>query len=214
MPQIPLLSPEHLRRLDESEDELFYETPRQVAHIDDNAQAALAQFFRQALPVGGEVLDLMSSRFSHLPPDLSLASVVGLGLNGKELLANDQLSGHVIHNLNQTPRMPFVDGRFDACLLTVSVQYLIRPVEVFRDVARVLRPGAPFLISYSNRMFPTKAVAIWQTLGETERAQLVAFYLEETGKFEQSAMVNLVKGEQGVVDPVIMVHTRRKTDKI
>ncbi len=210
MPQIPPLRPEHLHRLDESEDELFYEMPRQVAHIDDNAQAALAQFFRQALPVGSEVLDLMSSRYSHLPPDLSLASVVGLGLNGEELVANEQLSGHVLHNLNQTPRMPFVDSQFDACLLTVSVQYLIRPVEVFHDVARVLRPGAPFLISYSNRMFPTKAVRIWQALGETERARLVAFYLEEVEEFEQSAMETLVEGELGVVDPVIMVHTRRK----
>ncbi len=210
MPQIPPLHPEHFRRLDESEDELFYEMPRQVAHIDDNAQAALAQFFRQTLPVGGEVLDLMSSRFSHLPPDLSLASVVGLGLNCKELGANEQLSEHVLHNLNRTPRMPFVDSRFDACLLTVSVQYLTRPVEVFHDVARVLRPGAPFLISYSNRMFPTKAVMIWRTLGETERARLIAFYLEQAGGFEQSAMENLVEGEVGVVDPVIMVHARRK----
>ena len=210
MPQIPPLRPEHLHRLDEGEDELFYEMPRQVAHIDDNAQAALAQFFRQTLPAGSEVLDLMSSRFSHLPPDLSLASVVGLGLNDKELIANEQLSRHVLHNLNRTPRMPFVDGRFDACLLTVSVQYLIRPVEVFHDVARVLRPGAPFLISYSNRMFPTKAVRIWQALGETERARLVAFYIEEAGEFEQSATETLVEEELGVVDPVIMVHTQRK----
>lgn len=210
MPQIPPLRPEHLHRLDEGEDELFYEMPRQVAHIDDNAQAALAQFFRQTLPAGSEVLDLMSSRFSHLPPDLSLASVVGLGLNDKELIANEQLSRHVLHNLNRTPRMPFVDGRFDACLLTVSVQYLIRPVEVFHDVARVLRPGAPFMISYSNRMFPTKAVRIWQALGETERARLVAFYIEEAGEFEQSATETLVEEELRVVDPVIMVHTRRK----
>ena len=210
MPQILPLRPEHLHRLDEGEDELFYEMPRQVAHIDDNAQAALAQFFRQTLPAGSEVLDLMSSRFSHLPPDLSLAYVVGLGLNDKELIANKQLSGHVLHNLNRTPRMPFVDGRFDVCLLTVSVQYLIRPVEVFHDVARVLRPGAPFLISYSNRMFPTKAVRIWQALGETERARLVAFYLEEAGEFEQSATETLVEEELGAVDPVIMVHTRRK----
>ena len=92
----------------------------------------------------------------------------------------------------------------------MSVQYLIQPVEVFRDVARVLRPGAPFLISYSNRMFPTKAVRIWQALGETERARLVAFYLEEAGEFEQSATETLVEEELGVVDPVIMVHTRRK----
>ncbi len=138
--------------------------------------------------------------------------MVGLGLNGKELVANEQLSEHVLHNLNRTPRMPFVAGRFDACLLTVSVQYLLRPVEVFRDVARVLRPGAPFLISYSNRMFPTKAVMIWRALGETEKARLVAFYLEQAGEFEQSAMETLVEGDLGVVDPVVMVQARRKAD--
>ena len=90
--------------------------------------------------------------------------------------------------------MPFADGRFGACLLTVSVQYLTRPVEVFRDVARVLKPGAPFLISYSNRMFPTKAVMLWRTLGESERGQLVQLYLKHAGGFERVTIETLVEG--------------------
>ena len=118
MPHAPPFPPEHFQRLDESEDERFYEMARHVAHIDDGARAALAQFFALALPRHGDVLDLMSSRYSHLPADLPLASVVGLGLNGEELAANEQLSAHVVHNLNRTPRMPFADGRFGACLLS------------------------------------------------------------------------------------------------
>ncbi len=209
MPQAPPFPPEHFQRLDESEDERFYAMARHVAHIDDDARAALAQFLAATLPPDGEVLDLMSSRYSHLPPDPPRASVVGLGLNGEELAANEQLSAHVVHNLNRTPRLPFADGRFGACLLTVSVQYLTRPVEVFADVARVLRPGAPFLISFSNRMFPTKAVLLWRGLGDDERGRLVEHYLERAGGFEAIGTEALIEGEPGVVDPMIMVHARR-----
>ena len=106
--------------------------------------------------------------------------------------------------------MPFADGRFGACLLTVSVQYLARPVEVFRDVARVLGPGAPFLISISNRMFPTKAVMLWHRLGESERGRLVERYLETAGGFERVGIETLVEGEPGGADPVVMVQARRR----
>jgi hypothetical protein len=59
----------------------------------------------------------------------------------------------------------------------VSVQYLQRPVEVFREVGRVLRPGAPFIVSFSNRCFPTKAVAIWRAFSGPDQQRPVGAYI-------------------------------------
>jgi SAM-dependent methyltransferase len=157
---------QHFAREDEARDDEFYSIPRLVAHIDEPAIAALSAHYARILPAGGDVLDLMSSCISHLPPEPKLASVTGLGMNAIELDANPRLSERVVHDLNRDPRIPFADARFDACLIAVSVQYLIHPVEVFAEIARVLKPGAPCTVSFSNRCFWTKAVAIWRALSD------------------------------------------------
>lgn len=204
-------APEHFQREDESADEDFYAIARHVAHIDEGARAALTALYAARLPEKGEILDLMSSRYSHLPAATPPRAVIGLGLNGEEMAANEQLGAHVVHNLNTTPRLPFADARFAACLLSVSAHYLTRPVEVFADVARVLEPGAPFLISYSNLMFPTKAVRIWQALGDRDRGRRIELYLEESEAFEAIGIETLVEGLAGVADPLFLVHARRST---
>lgn len=202
------LRPEHLRRADETDDGLFYETPRLVVHIDEPACAALAEYYGHALPPGGDILDLMSSYASHLPPDAAYGSVIGLGMNETELEANPQLTGHRVHDLNRFPTLPFDDGSFDACVLAVSVQYLVEPAKVFAETARVLRPGAPFAITYSNRLFPTKAVALWQALDAAKRAKLVDLYFSLAGGFEKPAFEDL-SPHPGSSDPLYVVSARR-----
>src|SRR6185312_13192925 len=120
----------------------------------------VTQVYRQTWPSGGSVLDLMSSWVSHLPADVAYASVVGHGMNAEELAANPRLSRWFVQDLNVEPALPLEAGQFDGACLCVSVQYLQRPVEVFGEVRRVLRRGARFIVSFSNRCFPTKAVAI------------------------------------------------------
>ena len=120
----------------------------------------------------------MSSYRSHMPPELRWTRLAGLGMNEVELRENDQLTDYMVHDLNADPRMPYGDGEFDGAVVTVSVQYMTRPVEIFRDVRRVLKPGAPFIVTYSNRMFPTKAVRIWRALDDRERAALIATYFQ------------------------------------
>lgn len=171
--------------LDESDDGLFYRQPRMVVHIDAGAIRAATALFRAYLPPGGAILDLMSSWRSHLPPDVVYARVVGLGMNAAELRENPQLTERVVQNLNQQPRLPFGDAEFDACTLTVSVQYLVQPVAVFQDVGRVLKPNAPLIVLFSNRMFPSKAVAIWRALDDGGHIELVDAYLRAAGCFEQ-----------------------------
>jgi len=117
----------------------------------------------------------MSSWRSHLPPDLS-GYVTGLGMNAEELADNPQLAAWVVHDLNAEPRLPFEDRHFDAVTCTVSVQYMIRPLEIFREVNRVLKPGAPFIVSFSNRCFPQKAIALWLAMTDVEHIELIRSY--------------------------------------
>ncbi len=177
------LNDSYFRRADESDDEQFYGPPRLVVHLDEPALAATTQLYREYLPAGSAVLDLMSSYRSHLPPGVHYPRVVGLGMNRVELERNPQLTETLVQNLNKQPALPFPDASFDGCVLTVSVQYLTRPIEVFREVGRVLRAGAPSLTVFSNRMFPTKAVAVWRSLDDDGHGQLVQTYYREAGLF-------------------------------
>ena len=171
------------RREDESPDDLFYAEPRLVTHIDEGAIAAVTQLYREYLPAGGAVLDLMSSWVSHLPPAVAYPRVVGLGMNHAELAANPRLHGFVAHDLNRAPRLPFAAAEFAAAAVCVSIQYLTRPVAVLRDLGRVLVPGAPLVITFSNRCFPTKAVRAWLLRDDLGHAELVARYLKSAGNW-------------------------------
>ncbi len=179
--------PGSFAREDESSDANFYAEPRLVTHIDGYAIAAVGEAYRQFLPRNGEYLDLMSSWISHFPADMPVKSLVGLGMNEFELSKNERLSAYAVHDLNRDPHLPFEDARFDGVVIAVSVQYLTRPVEVFADIGRVLKPGAPLIICYSNRCFPTKAVRIWSALEDKEKADLLAMYLHACGAFEPAA---------------------------
>jgi len=202
------LTAEHYARLDEEDDRLFYEPPRLVAHIDEPACAALAGFHGEMFPGTGEILDLMSSCISHLPIASGYRSVIGLGMNEIELAANPQLTAAVIHDLNANPVLPFADESFDGCAISVSIQYLTRPIEVFREIARVLRPDAVCAVTFSNRMFPTKAIAVWRALDDADRARLVGYYFVEAGGFEEPNFVELSPA-QGETDPLFAVTARR-----
>jgi SAM-dependent methyltransferase len=175
---------EYFARQDESDDGLFYVLPRKVVHIDDGAIAALSDQLAVLLPPGGIYLDLMSSWRSHLPDTLKPSRVIGLGMNAEEMRENPQLSKHILQNLNTNPTLPFEDAAFDAALCTVSVQYLTRPFEVFREVNRVLKPNGSFIVSFSNRCFPTKAVAIWLSMSDAQHMALVARYFEDGGAWK------------------------------
>ncbi|HKS88821.1 MAG TPA: methyltransferase domain-containing protein [Stellaceae bacterium] len=191
-------------KIDGEDDALFYGEPRLVYHIDDHAVAALTEFYRTALPAGGVLLDLMSSWVSHLPAETSYAEVIGHGMNEQELAANPRLARHFVQDLNRDPALPLADASVDAAMLCVSVQYLERPVAVLREVARVLRPGGAVVISFSNRCFWTKAVAIWRALDDAGHARLVERYLRQAG-FERVEVHSLAEYIEDAQDPLFAV---------
>ena len=199
--------PEHFQRVDESDDALFYAVPRLVTHIDDRAIAAATRFYSGLLPEDGKILDLMSSWVSHLPEGVRFAGVTGLGMNEEELAANARLTERVVHDLNLDPSLPFDDASFDGAVVTVSIQYLTRPAEVFAEVGRVLKPDAPLAVTYSNRMFPTKAVAVWQALNDADHAELIGAYFRLSGRFGRPQAYDLSPGPSS--DPLYGVVARR-----
>ncbi len=171
-------------RADENTDCIFYQSPRFVSHMDDYAKQTVTNFYGQYLKTGMRILDLMASWESHLPSDLAFDEVTGLGLNQSELSKNPVLSSNVVHDLNANPALPFESDAYDAVVCTASVEYLIQPFKVFQEVHRVLKPKGVFVVTFSNRWFPPKAINIWTCLHEFERMGLVTSYFLETGGFD------------------------------
>jgi SAM-dependent methyltransferase len=196
-------------REDETDDPLFYAEPRLVVHIDDYALGAIASYFEGVLPHDGVILDLMSSWRSHLPENLPVEKLVGLGLNDVEMTENPQLNHAVVHDINADPKLPFDDGSFDAVMVTVSIQYIVRPLEVFAEVNRTLKEGASFHVVYSNRMFPTKAVAIWKGLDDARRADLISSYFNDTGGWDSPQALDIGSRQITYTDPVYVVCARK-----
>jgi SAM-dependent methyltransferase len=150
------------------------------------------------------LLDLMSSWVSHLPPEIGYAQVIGHGMNATELAANPRLSRWFAQDLNRETGLPLGEASIDAAMICVSIQYLEKPVAVLREIARVLRPGAPLVISFSNRCFWTKAVAVWRALDDAGHARLVEAYLRHAG-YTGIETHPLAEWVEDVSDPMIAV---------
>ena len=182
-------------RLDESDDSIFYAADRFVQHIDSLALSTVERIIGELVIENNPViLDLMAGWDSHIPPTIHAERVVGLGLNRNELSRNKNLTDWIYHDLNKIPSLPFAEETFDAVLNVVSVDYITRPLEVFREVGRILKPEGLFLVIFSNRMFEQKAVKIWRQSGEDERVVLVEEFFKRAGVF-RSPRVFVSKGK-------------------
>lgn len=180
MPADPF-PPGFFARMDPADDAAFYVPARLVHHIDEGAVRAVGDLYEELGVDHGRVLDLMSSWVSHfhVPPD----ELVVLGMNPAELQANGAADRCVVHDLNRVPDLPFDADSFDHAVCCVSVDYLTRPLQVFAEVAQVLRPGGLFVCTFSNRCFPTKAIRGWLAAGEAERVAIVRRYFALTEGF-------------------------------
>ncbi|MEH6616735.1 MAG: hypothetical protein V7699_02750 [Porticoccus sp.] len=184
------LTDDAFRRSDEAPDEQFYAIPRFVSHLDPAAMQAVTELYAHYLPENTDVLDLMSSWLSHLPEETSYGRVVGLGMNTREMTNNKQLTDALVHDLNINPTLPFGNNEFGAGLICASIDYLVKPVAVLKEIGRVLQSKAPLIITYSNRCFETKATAAWLYLSDDQRAYLIKSFLTEAGCFEEIELMN------------------------
>jgi SAM-dependent methyltransferase len=151
--------------------------------IDAATLAAVTNLYREVLPAGGAILDLLSGWMSHLPPEIPYRRVVGVGTSAAELAENAFLDDWRVQDLNRDPRLPFATAEFDGAALCAGVEHLTRPREVIREVGRVLKPGAPFVLTFSNRCRPARPIACWCLLDEASHLCLIAGYFVEAGNW-------------------------------
>ncbi len=195
------LPPEFFRRHDEGPDAQFYAVPRTDSHLDAVGDAMLARWYDELLPPTGRVLDLCAGAVSHLPE--RCREVAGVGLDRRALARNGQLSETHLLDINAQPELPFATASLAGAVCTVSVQYLTRPIETVREVGRCLRPGAPFAIAFSNRMFASKAVLCWRASDDAAHLRLVQGYLRAAGGFGEVAARSHVGGDG--MDPLYLL---------
>jgi FKBP-type peptidyl-prolyl cis-trans isomerase 2 len=207
-------TPDHFSRSDDQPDALFYRQPRLVHHLDSSARAEIGRRYGELIRPGSRVLDLMGSWTSHLPDSLALADLTVLGMNAEELARNPRATATLVQDLNLQPHLDVAPASVDAVICTASVEYLVDPLAVMRELHRVLTPGGVMAFAFSNRWFPPKVTRLWAEMHEFERLGLVAEYFHATGGFRD--MVTLSRRglprpsddphqELWLSDPVYMV---------
>jgi len=208
---VQVLTDSQRRKWDASDDQLFYAEPRFVQHLDEAFRARLTELYRQRIPARAVVLDLMSSWVSHLPEDVIYERVIGHGLNEKELAANKRLDSHWLQNLNLNQEIPLKSESVDAVLIVAGWQYLQYPEAVAAELLRILRPGGQLIVSFSNRMFFTKAPQVWADGCDRDHLTYVAEVLMAQGwpQPEIVAESTRAKGLKGLIgaqgDPFLSV---------
>ena len=207
--------PDMFKRYDEEVDTAFYSAPRLVYHIDEGAVQAVTKYYEQNFPPSGNkdvaILDLCSSWVSHYPQGYTAGRVVGLGMVKEELERNKQLTDFTVQDLNANPILPYESNSFDVITNCVSVDYLTRPIEIFKEMHRVLKPGGKAIMSFSNRCFPTKAISIWTQTGDLDHIWIVGSYFHYSVKDGFEAPVGVdISPNPGRSDPMYIVYGIKK----
>lgn len=211
-PKDPPFKPEDFFRSDSGDDTNFYTVPRLVYHIDEPAVASLTQYYRNNIRPKSDILDICSSWVSHYPLEFpkTMGKICATGMNGLELQFNDQLTGgYQAKDLNQNPKLPYADNSFDVVTCVVSIDYLVDPIQVLKEVNRVLRPGGKVILSQSNRCFPSKAIAMWLRMNDRQHLELINGYLQYAGGFKDTKAFDITATlpDGGYRDPMFIVES-------
>ena len=199
--------PEAFKRIDETDDGDFYSMPRLCYHIDEGAVRGLTNYYKENIAPGSAVLDICSSWVSHYPADFpeTMSRISGTGMNALELEQNNQLSEFSPKNLNIDPTLPYEDASFDAVTCVVSVDYLTKPLEVFREVNRVLKPGGKFILSQSNRCFQTKAISMWLGQNDLQHCLVISAYFHYSKGWIPAKIYDISPQGPNTNDPLFLI---------
>jgi hypothetical protein len=214
-PEEPYFVPENFLRADQQDDGSFYAIPRFVYHIDEAAVASLTQYYRKSIPKDSRILDICSSWVSHYPLEFPkvMKRISATGMNALELKANDQLMDFTPKNLNIEPKLSYDDESFDVVTCVVSIDYLISPIEVLKEVHRVLKPGGKVIISQSNRCFSSKAIAMWLQMNDRQHLELINGYFQYAGGFKERMAYDITAegGPNEYRDPMFIVEAVKES---
>ncbi|MCK5666633.1 MAG: class I SAM-dependent methyltransferase, partial [Thiotrichaceae bacterium] len=193
-------------RLLDNDDGEFYAAIEATDPVDLTAIGELQNFYAPHLSDNMQILDLMAGFNSYLPADLK-TNIVGLGVNEQELKINTRLDSYQLHDLNKDPILPFQDKQFDTVICSFAIEYMTQPFEVFKQVARILKPGGTFCISFSDRYFKQKVVSIWDDVHPFERMGIVLEYFRQSYLFThlvcESSRGKLRKEEDNFVNKTV-----------
>ncbi len=176
-----ILTYQQRQKPDETNDSLFYSTPKFVYHLDSNFRKNLSKLYEEEIKNNSSVLDLMSSWDSYLPKNKKYKKVIGHGLNKDELEKNKAFDDYWIQNFNVDQKIPLENESIDFCLMVAAWQYLQYPEKIAEEIARILNVNGKILIAFSNRAFWHKAPNIWTYSSELERTEYVRNILVNNG---------------------------------
>lgn len=200
-------------RFDEQPDTYFYAYPRLLSHIDDGCIAALREYMANVMKPGESALDLAASYVNYFPSGIKAK---GLGMNSEEMKANSALSDFRVKDLNvgDSMKFPFDNLEFDHVLCALSIDYITRPVMAIKECARVLKPGGKLFLAFSDRLFSSKAIALWTRSGDAEHVYAASCFIHFSGAFERPTVVDISpRGRFGGLlgDPLYVVSATRKS---
>lgn len=168
-------------RVNNEPDTIFYAQRLPDSLMDMGARTAVTALYQTSLPVGGTVLDLMAGSLSHYPEEAHFQDVIGLGASKAALDTNPVLKTRIVQDLNADPILLFEDDSLDVITLCDGIAYLTQPLTVLTEALRVLKEGAPLIVTFSDQFHQQKAVAMWQALEPEDRARLVSILLTRAG---------------------------------
>ncbi|RAW45436.1 SAM-dependent methyltransferase [Halorubrum sp. 48-1-W] len=200
------LSDDDRRKVDPTDDRRFYDTPRYVTHADEAFRDRLTRLYDDVFEPGDRVFDAMGSWVSHFP-DTTLERAIGHGLNEAELRSNERYDEWFVQDLNREQTLPLADDAVDVVCCALSVQYLQYPAAVFSEFDRVRDDDGAVVVSFSDRMFPTKAIGAWREASMEERVDLVTAYFHAGGMTVADRRV-----ERGPGDPFYALVGRAGSD--
>jgi len=83
-----------------------------------------------------------------------------------------------------------------------------QPFEVFSEVHRILKPGGSFIVSFSNRMFATKAIKAWIRTNDPAHLYIVTYYFHVSAKWEKLTVSDITQKHPRNEhrDPMYLLH--------
>ena len=175
------LTREERDKIDDSDDQIFYQNPRYVNHLSFSFRNRLTNLYSKYLYSNNVILDLMSSWVSHLPTNTKYKKIIGHGMNESELRANKRLDSFWVQNLNKIQILPIEDSSVDTGLIVAGWQYLQYPEKISLELSRIIKKDSLLIISFSNRAFWTKSPNIWTNSSEEGRIEYVKKVISSNG---------------------------------